>query len=153
MITNLEYPISCISYYASNKNQIDKRHSFEWWMREKLVRIVSDKAFARGDMINIRNIYDNPTSNSVMIEVDVDNGEYKQLPVLSFVSGRLVYNKKSKFDVYPDNHIQVLRQIEQINGDNYSIGFIVLVSASGVIKVQDPYMNNYFNINCTLSWN
>lgn len=150
--TNLEYPIKCISYYASNKNQIDKKHSFEWWMRGKLIRIISDKAFARGDILNIKNIYDN-TNNITIINVSVNNEEYQQYPVLSFVSSRLVYNKYSKFEAIPDNNIKILKQLEQINNNNYSIGFIILISESGTIKVQDSFMNNYFDINCNLSWN
>lgn len=150
--TNLEYPISCISYYASNKNQIDKKHSFEWWMRGKLIRIISDKAFARGDILSIKNIYDN-TNNITVINVSVSNEEYKQHPVLSFVSSRLVYNKYSKFEAIPDKNIKILKQLEQINNNNYSIGFIILISESGTIKVQDSFMNNYFDINCNLSWN
>lgn len=149
---NLEYPIKCISYYASNKNQIDKKHSFEWWMRGKLIRIISDKAFARGDILNIKNIYDN-TNNITIINVSVNNEEYQQYPVLSFVSSRLVYNKYSKFEAIPDNNIKILKQLEQINNNNYSIGFIILISESGTIKVQDSFMNNYFDINCNLSWN
>lgn len=152
MSTNLEYPINCISYYASNKSQIDKKNSFEWWMRGKLVRIVADKAFARGDMLVINKIYDN-VFNTTIIDVNVNNSTYVQYPVLGFVSGRLVYNKNSKFDVITDDHVSILKQIEQINNDNYSIGFVVLIKDSGTIKVQDPYMNNYFDINCTLSWN
>lgn len=151
MNTNLEFPIKCISYYASNKNQVDKKHSFEWWMRGKLVRIISDKMFARGDMLTLHNITSSPTS--VVINASVDTGPYVQAPVLSFVSSRLVYNKYSKFEAIADPGIQILMQLDQIsNDDNYSIGFLLLISQSGVVHVKDTYMNNFFDVNCTLTW-
>lgn len=151
MNTNLEYPIRCISFYASNKSSFDKNNSFEWWMRGKLVRIIADKAFARGDILNITSITDN--QNSIIIKATVDNGPYEVLPVLSFVSCRLVYNKNSHFEAITPNDIQIIKQIDQLNNNNYSIGFIILVfNNGGTIKVQDVKNNNYFDINCTLSW-
>jgi hypothetical protein len=151
MNTNLEFPIKCISYYASNRNQVDKKHSFEWWMRGKLVRIISDKMFARGDMLIINNISE--INNAIIINVSVDTGPYEPAPVLSFVSSRLVYNKYSKFEATADEGITILSQIDQItNDDNYSIGFLLLVEKSGVVHVKDTFMNNFFDVNCTLNW-
>ena len=53
MITNIQYPIRVISYYASSKSQIDGKNDFCFWMRSKLTRIICDKPFARGDVLQI----------------------------------------------------------------------------------------------------
>ena len=45
---NITLPVNVISYYASTKG-IDGKNCFNYWMRSKLVRIISDKPFARGD--------------------------------------------------------------------------------------------------------
>ena len=52
MMTNL-FPMRVISYYASTKSPIDGKHSYNYWMRSKLVRIIADKPFARGDVLVI----------------------------------------------------------------------------------------------------
>ena len=44
-------PFKCISYYVSTKSSVDNQHSYCYWFRGKLIRIISKKPFARGDML------------------------------------------------------------------------------------------------------
>ena len=101
----LNFPIKCISYFASNKNKIDNKQSFEWWFRGFLVRIISEKSFARGDILIIKNIVKD--NNKILINVDVSDEEYTPYPVLTFISSRLVYNKYSDFAFFTTPSIQI----------------------------------------------
>lgn len=146
----LNFPIKCISYFASNKNKIDNKQSFEWWFRGFLVRIISEKSFARGDILIIKNIIKD--NNKILINVDVSDEEYTSYPVLTFISSRLVYNKYSDFTFFTSPSIQILQLLEQVINDNYSIGFIILASDNGVIKATDSVLKNQFDIYLKLSW-
>jgi hypothetical protein len=150
MNSTLNFPIKCISYFASNKNKIDDKQSFEWWFRGFLVRIISSKSFARGDILIIKNIIKD--NNKILIDVDVSDEEYQQYPVLTFISSRLVYNKYSDFEFVPSSSIQILQILEQIINDNYSIGFIILANDTGFIKATDSVLKNQFDIYLKLSW-
>lgn len=150
MNSTLNFPIKCISYFASNKNKIDNKQSFEWWFRGFLVRIISEKSFARGDILIIKNIVKD--NNKILINVDVSDEEYTPYPVLTFISSRLVYNKYSDFAFFTTPSIQILQLLEQVINDNYSIGFIILASDNGVIKATDNVLKNQFDIYLKLSW-
>ena len=153
-MTNLEsisYPFKCISYYVSSKSSIDNKDSYTYWFRGKMIRIIADKPFARGDVLIVNNIYTTP-SNGTIIDVSVDSGQYEQYPVMNFISTRLVYNKYSDFDFSTTPGIKILKIIEQTLDDNYSVCFIVLTEKNGTIKAVDKNMNNYFDINVTLNW-
>lgn len=150
MTTNLNYPIRVISYYASSKSQIDGKHDFCFWMRNKLTRIVCNKPFARGDVLEILSINDTPTGiliNTVLVE-DWE----KEYPVLLFISGRLIYNKWADFEYTCSDGIQVIKVLDQVLSDNYSIGFITLVYQSGIIKCIDRTTKNFFDVHVTLDW-
>ena len=155
MNTNLDLttPLNCISYYVSNKSPIDNKHSYCYWFRGKLIRIVADKPFARGDMLQINSVTQAHSSSNIVIDVTVQTGEYVQAPVLNFVSTRLVYNTYSQFEFTTTPGVQILKTLEQIIDDNYSVCFVVLTSENGVIHAVDKFMNNYFNINISLEWN
>ena len=144
-------PFKCISYYVSTKSAIDNQHSYCYWFRGKLIRIISNKPFARGDMLIINSI-ENQSNGGTVINVEVDSGEYQKMPVLSFVSTRLVYNKYSDFEFTSTPGITILKTIEQVMDDNYSACFIVLSETSGMIHAVDKHMNNYFDINISLGW-
>ena len=58
-------PIRCISYYASDKSSLDNKNSYEFWLRSKLTRIICDKPFSRGDVLQIDSI--NDTSSGIVI--------------------------------------------------------------------------------------
>lgn len=150
MTTNINFPIRVISYYASNKSKIDNKYDFCFWMRCKLTRIVCDKPFARGDVLQINNITE--TSSNILIETTLIEDWEKEYPVLVFVSGRLIYNKWAEFEFTPSEGIQILKPIEQILSDNYSIGFILLVYKSGIIKCIDKTTNNYLDIHINLDF-
>lgn len=151
MNTIFNFPLHCISFFASNRNKIDNKQSFEWWFRGFLVRIISNKSFARGDILIINNVIKEP--NKIIINVDVSDEEYQQYPVLTFISSRLVYNKYSDFEFITSPSIQILNLLEQVIDNNYSLGFIVLASDSGNIKAVDRTLGNQFNISLKLSWN
>lgn len=153
-MTNLELttPFRCISYYASSKSVVDNKHSYCYWFRGKLIRIIADKPFARGDMLTINGISSQGNSSTI-INATVDSGEYEKMPVLSFVSTRLVYNKYSDFEFTTTPGLQILKTIEQVLDENYSVCFIVLTESSGVIHAVDKYMNNYFDVGMNLHWN
>lgn len=150
MITNIQYPIRVISYYASSKSQIDNKHDFCFWMRSKLTRIVCDKAFARGDVLQINSITDTPSG--ILIDTTLIEEWEKEYPVLVFVGGRLIYNKWADFDYTASEGIQIIKPIEQILSDNYSIGFVLLAYQSGIIKCVDKTTKNFFDIHVSLEW-
>lgn len=153
-MTNLEetkLPFKCISYYASSKSQIDGKNSYCYWFRGKLIRIIADKPFARGDILNIISIETN-SNNGIIINTTVDTGDYEKYPVLSFVSTRLVYNKYSDFEFVTSPEIKIIKTIDQIMDDNYSVCFIILTDATGTIHAIDKRTNNYFDINISLDW-
>ena len=68
-------PFKCISYYVSTKSSVDNQHSYCYWFRGKLIRIVSNKPFARGDMLVVNSI-ETQNNGGVVINVEVDSGEY-----------------------------------------------------------------------------
>jgi len=150
MNTDIKYPIRVISYYASNKSKVDNKNDFCFWMRCKLTRIICDKPFARGDVLQINNISE--TSNGIIIDTTLIEDWEKEYPVLNFVSGRLIYNKWADFEFTPSEGIQIIKPIEQILSDNYSIGFILLVYKSGIIKCVDKTTKNYFDVHVNLNW-
>ena len=147
---NLTFPFLCISYYASSKNEIDHKHSFDYWMRSKLVRIVSDKSFARGDVLKVNSVEN--TSSGIVINVEVQEEWNRELPVLCFVSSRLVYNRWSKFKFKPTVGIQIVEPIEQVLSGNYSIGLILLCYKSGKINCKDDVGHNEFDVLVNLNW-
>lgn len=154
-MTNREFtePLDCISYYVSSKSNIDNKHSYCYWFRGKLIRIIADKPFARGDMLRIHRITQQNSSANVTIEATVNSGEYRQHPVLNFVSTRLVYNPYSEFEFTTTPGVELLNVIEQTIDNNYSVCFVALASSTGVIHAVDKNMNNYFDININLQWN
>ena len=155
MSTNLE-PLEniigtrCISYYASDKSALDGKHSYEFWTRSKLTRIVCNKPFGRGDTLQIDDVKE--TSSSILIETTLINEWEQGYPVLNFISGRLIYNKWADFECTPTEGIQIVKQIEQILADNYSIGFVILAYKSGKISCVDKVTNNKFDIHIRLDW-
>ncbi len=148
---NIQLPIRAISYYASTKSQIDGQHDFCFWMRSKLTRIVANKPFARGDVLQIESI--ESTSTGICIKVTVIDEWAEEYPVLNLISGRLIYNKWADFEYSPSEGIQILCPIEQMLADNYSIGFVVLIYKSGIIKCKDRTTHNYFDVHINLNWN
>ena len=140
-------PMRVISYYASSKG-IDGKHCFNFWIRSALIRIIANKPFARGDVLEITNIIKNGANITIECKV-ID--EWAEYPVLCFVSGRLVYNKWSNFKYTSTEGIQILCPIEQLLTNNYSIGFAVLIYKSGKIYCDDDEMNNHLEIDITLN--
>ena len=151
MNTEIKLPIRVISYNASSKSQIDGKHDFCFWMRCKLTRVICDKPFARGDVLQINSITDTPSG--ILIDTTLIEDWEKEYPVLTFVSGRLIYNKWADFEFTPSEGIQIVKPIEQVLSDNYSIGFILLVYQSGIIKCVDKTTKNYFDVHVNLEFN
>ena len=61
----INLPQKVISYYASSKG-IDNRNCFNFWLRSKLIRVICDKPFARGDvLIEALNIIRNAIINHI----------------------------------------------------------------------------------------
>ena len=148
--TKLKLPTRCISYYASDKSAIDGKNSYEFWMRSKLSRICADKPFSRGDVLELTSIED--TTSGTLMEAKVVDEWQQEYPVLNFVSGRLIYNKWCTFEYTASEGIQILKPIEQVLADNYSIGFIVLAYKSGKISCVDTTSGNRFDVFINLSW-
>ena len=144
--SSIKFPIRVISYYASSKG-IDGKNCFNFWMRSALIRVIADKPFARGDVLEIFSITKNGSNTT--IECKVIN-EWAEYPVLCFVSGRLTYNKWSNFKYTATDGIQILQSIEQLLSNNYSIGFITLVYKSGKLLCDDDSMNNHLEIDINL---
>jgi len=147
---DIKLPTRCISYYASDKSIVDGKHSYEFWMRSKLTRICADKPFSRGDVLEIQSIEE--TSAGTVINVKVIDEWQQEYPVLVFISGRVIYNKWSNFEYTASEGIQILKPIEQVLADNYSIGFIVLAYKSGKISCVDKATKNYFDVFLNLTW-
>lgn len=154
MKTNLDksitFPVRCISYYASDKSSLDNKNSYEFWLRSKLTRIICNKPFSRGDVLQIDSIDD--TSSGIVINTTLIDEWQEEYPVLCFVSGRLIYNKWVDFNCTPSEGIQILKPIEQVLSDNYSLGFILLVYQSGKITCVDTLTQNRFDIHINLKW-
>ena len=153
MNTNLEqitFPFRCISYYASSKSKIDGNNSYEFWLRGKCIRIICDKAFGRGDVLEVKSIKD--TSAGILIDTIVIDEWEKEYPVLNFISGRLVYNKWVDFKYTTSDGIQIIKPVEQILSDSYSLGFIVLAYKSGKISCNDVTTGNAFDVYINLTW-
>lgn len=148
--TQISLPTRCISYYASDKSPIDGKHSYQYWMRSKLVRIVCNKPFSRGDVLEIQSIQD--TTSGILITTILIDEWQEEYPVLSFVSGRLVYNKWANFKYLPSEGIQIIKPIEQVLNDNFSLGFVLLTYKSGKITCIDELTQNQFNIYIKLEW-
>lgn len=147
---NIKFPFRCISYYASDKSAMDGKNSYEFWTRSKLTRIVCNKPFSRGDVLQVDSITEIP--NGTLINTTLIDEWQEEYPVLTFISGRLVYNKWVNFKFTPTEGIQILYPIEQVISDNYSIGFVCLVYKSGKISCVDSTTDNRFDIYANLSW-
>ena len=102
------------------------------------------------ELRQINNISDTPSG--ILINTTLIEEWEKEYPVLTFVSGRLIYNKWADFEYTPSEGIQIIKPIEQILSDNYSIGFILLVYQSGIIKCVDSVTKNYFDIHVSLDF-
>ena len=148
-LDNIKLPTRVISYYASSKG-IDGKHSFNFWMRSALIRVIADKPFGRGDTLEITSI--KKDGEKVIIEAKVIEEWQKEYPVLCFVSGRLTYNKWSNFDYTCTEGIQVLCSIEQLLSNNYSLGFVALAYKSGKTICDDNGMDNHLEIAITVDW-
>ena len=149
-ITNLSFPFRCISYYASSKSSVDGKQSYEFWLRGKCIRIVCNKPFSRGDVLQVNNISEN--NSGVLIETEVIDEWEQEYPVLNFISGRLIYNKWANFEYKATEGIQIVKPIEQILSNNFSLGFIVLCYKSGKISCVDTKTDNRFDIHINLEW-
>lgn len=148
--SNFSFPLRCISYYASSKSKLDNKNSYEFWLRGKCIRIICDKPFSRGDVLEIQSIKD--INSGTIIETKLIDEWQEEYPVLNFISGRLIYNKWVDFECIASEGIQILKPIEQILSENYSIGFIVLVYKSGKISCTDKITNNKFDIYISLDY-
>ena len=149
-LENIEFPFRCISYYASDKSPLDGKHSYEFWMRSFLVRIVCDKPFSRGDVLQVESITKNNVG--ILINVTVIDEWEEEYPVLNFISGRLIYNKWVDFKYEATEGIQIISPIEQILSDSYSLGFVILAYKSGKISCNDTVTGNAFDVYINLSW-
>ena len=149
-LENIEFPFRCISYYASDKSPLDGKHSYEFWMRSFLVRIVCDKPFSRGDVLQVESITKNNVG--ILINVTVIDEWEEEYPVLNFISGRLIYNKWVDFKYEATEGIQIISPIEQILSDSYSLGFVILAYKSGKISCNDTMTGNAFDVYINLSW-
>lgn len=148
--SNFSLPLRCISYYASSKSSLDNKHSYEFWLRGVCIRIVCDKYFGRGDVLEIQSIED--TNSGVLITTKLIDEWEQEYPVLNFIGGRLIYNRWVEFEYEASDGIQVIKPIEQILSNNFSLGFIVLCYKSGVIKCMDKKTNNAFDVHINLTW-
>ena len=148
--SNFSFPIRCISYYATSKSNIDNKHSYEFWMRGICVRMICDKPCARGDVIEIQKIED--TTSGILITTKLIDEWEQEYPVLNFISGRLIYNKWVKFEYEASDGIQILKPIEQVLSNNFSLGFIILCYKSGIITCVDTQTNNKFDVHVNLTW-
>lgn len=149
-LENIEFPFRCISYYASDKSPLDGKHSYEFWMRSFLVRIICDKPFSRGDVLQVESITKNNVG--ILINVTVIDEWEEEYPVLNFISGRLIYNKWVDFKYEATEGIQIISPIEQILSDSYSLGFVILAYKSGKISCNDTVTGNAFDVYINLSW-
>jgi len=148
--SNFSFPIRCISYYATSKSNVDGKHSYEFWMRGICVRMICNKPCARGDVIEINKIED--TNSGVLIDTTLIDEWEQEYPVLNFISGRLIYNKWVNFEYKATDGIQILKPIEQVLSDNFSLGFIILCYKSGLISCKDTQTNNEFDVHVNLTW-
>ena len=149
-ISNFSLPMRCISYYASSKSGLDGKQSYEFWLRGVCIRIVCDKPFARGDVIEIQSIED--TNSGVLIITKLIDEWEQEYPVLNFISGRLIYNRWAEFQYETTDGIQIIKSIEQILSNNLSVGFIVLCYKSGKISCIDTKTDNRFDVFINLNW-
>lgn len=148
--SNFSFPMRCISYYASSKSGLDGKQSYEFWLRGICIRIVCDKPFARGDVLEIQSIEDN--NSGVLITTKLINDWEQEYPVLNFISGRLIYNRWVKFEYEVTEGIQILKPIEQVLSNNFSLGFIILCYKSGKITCIDKQTDNKFDVSINLTW-
>ncbi len=148
--SNFSFPMRCISYYASSKSGLDGKQSYEFWLRGICIRIVCDKPFARGDVLEIQSIEDN--NSGVLITTKLINDWEQEYPVLNFISGRLIYNRWVKFEYEVTEGIQILKPIEQVLSNNFSLGFIILCYKSGKITCVDKQTDNKFDVSINLMW-
>lgn len=149
-ISNFSLPMRCISYYASSKSGLDGKQSYEFWLRGVCIRIVCDKPFARGDVIEIQNIEDN--NSGVLITTKLIDEWEQEYPVLNFISGRLIYNRWAEFQYEATDGIEIIKPIEQILSNNLSVGFIILCYKSGKISCIDTKTDNIFDVFINLTW-
>lgn len=137
----ITFPVRCMSLYASSVG-IDERDSFNFWIRSRLIRVICDKPFARGDILEISHVDD--MENGVFIYTKLIEECVEEYPTLNFISGRVVYSKDSSFVCTSSKNIKIVKKIEQILNEDYSLGFVVLAYDSGKIECIDKQNKNYF---------
>lgn len=150
---NIKFPIKAISYCASNCGNIDNKHSFEFWIRGHLIRVIGDKPFSRGDMIYIDEIkYDWDVDTYYIMTRVIDDEPYeKDLPVLSIAVSRMIYSV-TDFKVRTEGNIQVLEHLYIETDNSYSVAFISLISGDARINCRSPSTNVAFNMDFNLNW-
>lgn len=93
----------------SSKTGIDSKNSYEFWFYSDLIRIIGDKPFARGDVVEILAI--DEEKKEIKIEVlgdpnieDVPSQVLeKELPVFMFLVTPLPLDELSDYNFYCDN--------------------------------------------------
>lgn len=152
-MTEIKYPIKCISYCASNYGTYDKANSFEFWVRGHLIRMIGDKPFSRGDMIWLDEIdYDDLNEEYVIRVRVIDDEPYEEgLPVLSLSISRIVYSVDD-FDVVEKDGVKILKTISVETDESYSLAFISLLYGDGSIVCKSKTTGAAFNLDFRLSW-
>lgn len=151
---DIKYPIKAISYCASNCGNSDRKHSFEFWVRGHLIRVIGDKPFSRGDMIWIDEIKYDWSDNTyyIMTRVIDDEPYESNLPVLSIAVSRMIYSV-TDFKIKEEGNIKVLEHMYIKTDDSYSLAFISLVSGEARINCKSESTNASFNMDFILKWN
>lgn len=152
-MNNKKFPIKAISYCASNYGSIDNQHSFEFWIRGHLIRIIGDKPFSRGDMIWIDDITYDWSEDTYYIHTRIiDDEPYEEgLPVLSIAVSRMIYSV-TDFETKADGDIKVLEKLYIETDNSYSVVFISLISGVARISCRSPSTNASFNMDFIVDW-
>jgi len=120
----------------SSKIGIDNKHSYEFWYYSELMRIIGDKPFARGDIVNIDSVNDDTKEIRITVCGDPANEfenipeeatNQQELPVFMFLVTPMPLDEKSNYNFFCDENSKILMIKSSIKSNNKRYAVCALV--------------------------
>jgi hypothetical protein len=129
----------CYINYQSNRSPNDQS-SYAFWFASSLIKIVADKPFGRGDIVELKEIKKiSPTEwiiscivlgdplLDLKVQDFVENLEQEEIPTLMFVTTKIYLNSNSDIAVYSTDNCEILLNCTSILDNNKSCTIAALV--------------------------
>lgn len=151
-MNDIDLPVCCIVNYVS-KLGIDGNYSYEFWFASSIIRIIADKPFGRGDIVEINSITKQSNTewrinikvigDPKLEKIAMDLTEGEEIPTLLFVTPKIYLNEYSEYHAYSTDNIQIVLNCSAILDGNKSYTIAALVRGKqGKIFASDAVTGN-----------